>query len=220
MTDLGVKVSRILFTRVDSKSYCKPYALFVATITLVAIVFWFGWALPEVHPGRKEVTLQTGGWFYLGFPFVLGIAFSCALGVTLAARKAGQVWVWLTLLPLSAFLAYGGATRDFPQHRLPVILGIDSTAITILTYRVVDSFNDGDMTFGTLEVSPEEFDAIVKNRDLTPRSDMSRPMLAEDRYPDGLPTASNDRLTVWYDAKEHRMYFQYHSRRNRGGRSG
>lgn len=199
------------------KSWWQPFPLFVATIILVVIVFWFGLALAEVHPGKNGVTLQTGGWFYLGFPFVLGIAVACALAVAFVSRRARQIWVWLTLLPLSAFLAYGGGTRDFPGHRLPAILGIDSVT-TLHEYRVIDSFNDGNTTVGALEVLPDEFAAILKNRDLTPQSDLSRPMLGEDKYPDGLPTAFNDQLTVWYDAMGHQLYFRYHSRRNRGGR--
>jgi hypothetical protein len=196
----------------------QPLPLFVVTAILVVIVYWFGLALVEVHPGQPIPVLRTGGWFYLGSPFVVGLAVACAFMTTFVARRVSQLWIWLAILPLSVYLAYAGGTRDFPERRLPVILGTNPATTTDLEYRVVDSFNDGDMTVGALEVSPEEFAAIIKNRDLTPQRDMSRPMLAEDKYPDGLPTASNDQLSVWYDATGHQMYFRYHSRRNRGGR--
>lgn len=156
--------------------------------------------------------LRTGGWFYLGFPFILGIAMACAFAVTLVARSTSRIWVWVTILPLSVVLAYAGGTRDFPAHRLPAILGIDPTATNVIGYRVIDSFNDGDMIVGTLNISPAEFASIVKNRDLSPQSDMSRPALAQDRYPDGLPTAWNEQLTVWYDAVDRRLFFRYHNR--------
>ena len=200
------------------KSWCQPISVFAATIGLIVIVFWFGLALVEIDAEKDSMILRTGGWFYLGFPFILGIAMACAFAVTLVARSTSRIWVWVTILPLSVVLAYAGGTRDFPAHRLPAILGIDPTATNVIGYRVIDSFNDGDMIVGTLNISPAEFASIVKNRDLSPQSDMSRPALAQDRYPDGLPTAWNEQLTVWYDTVDRRLFFRYHSRQNRGGR--
>lgn len=213
-----MKVPNFMHKAMPLKSWWQPFPLFMATIVLIVIVYWFGLALIEIHPWQAGPIFRTGGWFYLGFPFILGFAMACACAVTLVARRTSRMWVWVTILPLSVFLAYAGGTRDFPAHRLPVILGIDPTATNVIEYRVIDSFNDGDMIVGTLSISPAEFASIVKNRDLSPQSDMSRPALAQDRYPDGLPTAWNEQLTVWYDAVDRRLFFRYHSRQNRGGR--
>lgn len=192
--------------------------MFAATTGLVVTVCWFGLALVEIDAGKSLMTLRTGGWFYLGLPFILGIAMACAFAVTVVARRTSRIWGWVTILPLSVVLAYAGGTRDIPSYRLPVLLGIDPTATSVLQYRVIDSFNDGDTIVGALDISPAEFASIVKDRDLSPQSDMSRPVLAQDRYPDGLPTAWNERLTVWHDAGNRLLFFRYHDRRNRGGR--
>jgi hypothetical protein len=90
----------------------------------------------------------------------------CGLAAALIARK----WHWsagaLAIVMLAALVVLA-SYASLPRTRLAAIVGRDlAEQATIHRFRVVDSFNDGETTFGVISGPEDWVDRLIRDRSL------------------------------------------------------
>lgn len=196
----------------------QPWPIFIAGLLMFFVVAWFSLATVDFAGHATLSGFRTGGWFTLGFPFVLGCAFVYALFFAFIARRGKQIVAVGALFIVSSFLTYSGVVSALPSSRLPEIVGSNFVhRITVKRFRTFDSMNEGITVYGILSIPRDVMRAIVEDRQLIesqfrPLSFLS-PIVEGTAIPEMGQVLQNDRTRVYYDEPTEMMYFCDHLQR-------
>jgi hypothetical protein len=125
---------------------------------------------------HRWASLETAGWFTIGFPFACGMSLLSAVFVALLARKINRLIAGLALAFMLACVIF--AIRSaLPEARLAAIIGERAAqSATIERLVIRDSFNEGETTWGVISGPAELLGLIAKHRSLE---------LTHEAWPDG-----------------------------------
>ena len=193
----------------------KPYALTLVGTGLFVVWWWLVMSGMDYQPGAPLYGLQTAGWFWLGSPFLMGMSLVATLPFSFVARKWNAKLGWGLLLASSVSMIVLTFNAALPRSRVESILHLElPTNTTLLRVNAGDSFNEGTHTRGVLTASPELWQQIVDENDLT--GDLVR----LDKWDDWIEREeedtygqvyNNDLLFCYYDEPEQHLYFYHRS---------
>lgn len=129
-------------------SSLRPLGFSLSMATAFLVWMWFGMAGIDYSGGNPLLGLRTAGWFVVGSPFILLMAYWCARLSASLFRRWGAVAACIMLVAACVAIV-GTAISTLPHGRVSAIIGSKlAKDIVVRRLQSRDSFGDGVYTRG------------------------------------------------------------------------
>jgi hypothetical protein len=126
----------------------RPLGVSLPMAAAFVVWMWFGMAGVDYSGGNPLLALRTAGWFVLGSPFIILMAYWFARLSTSLYRRWGAVAA-LIMLVAACVAVVGTAVSKLPHGRVSAIIGSKlAKDVVVRRLHSSDSFGDGICTRG------------------------------------------------------------------------
>ena len=129
-------------------SNLRPLGFSLSMAIAFVVWMWFGMAGIDYSGGNPLLGLRTAGWFVLGSPFIILMAYLFARLSVALYRRWGAVAAYIMLVA-ACFAIAGTAISKLPHGRISSLIGSKlAKDIVVRRLQSRDSFGDGVYTRG------------------------------------------------------------------------
>jgi hypothetical protein len=167
-------------------------------IVLGLIAAWFSLSSVDYDGATDTTRFTSGGWFILGFPFVLMGSMAYGAAFAALARRTNSLLSVVVMVALSGYLTYTFAVWQLPSSRLREIVGeMNDPRVAVKRLQTRGSFNDGDTTYCVIALPRDLLPKVLERERLQAKEEQSlrfASVVAEGDLPSEGTVYSNDRM--------------------------